>query len=153
MSSLVSAYFYLNIMVAVCQFICLFEIIKDDGPQNTLLNVCVLWTLRSILLFSHLQYLLLLLLLIRCLLTLFSPYPLALTSYQPKIRSGFLLIFPGIIIITSIRGLLLTMTKFFYAVSSSKSANIIVLMFAQVKGMYFVASVLLMRMNMPLQYR
>ena len=59
----------------------------------------------------------------------------------------------GIIIITSIRGLLLTLTKFFYAISSSKSANIIVLLFAQIKGMYFVASVLLMRMNMPLQYR
>ena len=27
--------------VAVCQFICLFEIIKVDGPQNALLNVYV----------------------------------------------------------------------------------------------------------------
>jgi len=59
----------------------------------------------------------------------------------------------GVIIITSIRGLLLTLTKFFYAISSSKSANVIVLAFAQIMGMYFVSSVLLMRMNMPLQYR
>ncbi|RWS24658.1 Golgi pH regulator-like protein, partial [Leptotrombidium deliense] len=59
----------------------------------------------------------------------------------------------GIIVITSIRGLLITLTKFFYAISSSKSSNIIVLVFAQTMGMYFVSSVLLMRMNMPLEYR
>ena len=41
MSCLVSAYCYLNIIVAVCQLICLFEIIKVDGPQNALLNVYV----------------------------------------------------------------------------------------------------------------
>ena len=59
----------------------------------------------------------------------------------------------GILIVTSIRGLLITLTKFFYAISSSKSSNIIVLIFAEVMGMYFVSSVLLMRMNMPEQYR
>jgi hypothetical protein len=37
--------------------------------------------------------------------------------------------------------------------SSSKSSNIIVLILAQIMGMYFVSSVLLMRMNMPPQYR
>ena len=41
MSCLVSAYCYLNNIVAVCQFICLFEIIKVDGPQNAFLNVYV----------------------------------------------------------------------------------------------------------------
>ncbi|KAL1466525.1 Golgi pH regulator A-like [Rhipicephalus sanguineus] len=59
----------------------------------------------------------------------------------------------GIIVITSIRGLLITLTKFFYAISSSKSSNIIVLALAQVMGMYFVSSVLLIRMNMPAEYR
>ncbi|XP_069940387.1 Golgi pH regulator isoform X2 [Cherax quadricarinatus] len=42
---------------------------------------------------------------------------------------------------------------FFYAVSSSKSSNIIVLVLAQLMGMYFVSMVMLMRMNMPLEYR
>ncbi|KAF7992164.1 hypothetical protein HCN44_001489 [Aphidius gifuensis] len=59
----------------------------------------------------------------------------------------------GCIVFTSIRGLLLTLTKFFYAISSSKSSNIIVLILAQIMGMYFVSSVLLMRMNMPAEYR
>ncbi|XP_054168886.1 Golgi pH regulator-like [Oppia nitens] len=59
----------------------------------------------------------------------------------------------GIIVITSIRGLLITLTKFFYAISSSKSSNIIVLALAQIMGMYFVSSVVLIRMNMPLEYR
>nr|XP_026693138.1 Golgi pH regulator [Ciona intestinalis] len=56
-------------------------------------------------------------------------------------------------IVTSIRGLLITLTKFFYAISSSKSSNIIVMGLAQIMGMYFVSSVLLMRMNMPESYR
>ncbi|CAG9763111.1 unnamed protein product [Ceutorhynchus assimilis] len=59
----------------------------------------------------------------------------------------------GCIVITSIRGLLLTLTKFFNRLSSNKSSNIIVLMLAQIMGMYFVSSVLLLRMNMPAQYR
>uniref|UniRef100_A0A0K8R4B3 Putative g-protein coupled receptor n=1 Tax=Ixodes ricinus TaxID=34613 RepID=A0A0K8R4B3_IXORI len=59
----------------------------------------------------------------------------------------------GIIVVTSIRGLLITLTKFFYAISSSKSSNIIVLALAQIMGMYFVSSVLLIRMNMPAEYR
>eukprot|EP00063_Salmo_salar_P045521 XP_014020356.1 PREDICTED: Golgi pH regulator-like [Salmo salar] len=59
----------------------------------------------------------------------------------------------GIIIVTSIRGLLITLTKFFYAISSSKSSNVIVLVLAQIMGMYFVSSVLLVRMSMPLEYR
>lgn len=59
----------------------------------------------------------------------------------------------GVMIVTSIRGLLITLTKFFYAISSSKSSNIIVMGLAQIMGMYFVSSVLLMRMNMPEKYR
>lgn len=38
----------------------------------------------------------------------------------------------GIIVVTSIRGLLITLTKFFYAISSSNSSNIIVLVLAQI---------------------
>ncbi|XP_074597032.1 Golgi pH regulator [Brevipalpus obovatus] len=64
---------------------------------------------------------------------------------------SFLLV--GIIVISSIRGLLISLTKFFYAISSPKSSNIIVLIMAELMAMYFVSSVLLMRMNMPLEYR
>lgn len=64
---------------------------------------------------------------------------------------SFLLV--GIIVVTSIRGFLITLTKFFYAIASSKSSNIIVLLLAQLMGMYFVSSILLMRMNMPPEYR
>eukprot|EP00057_Strongylocentrotus_purpuratus_P017751 XP_011672225.1 PREDICTED: Golgi pH regulator [Strongylocentrotus purpuratus] len=59
----------------------------------------------------------------------------------------------GIIIVTQIRGLLIKLTKFFYTMASAKSSNIIVLGLAQIMGMYFVSSVLLMRMNVPPQYR
>ena len=56
-------------------------------------------------------------------------------------------------VLTSIRGLLINLTKFFYAISSSKTSNAIVMFFAQLMGMYFVSSVLLMRMNVPPEYR
>ncbi|KAG5671633.1 hypothetical protein PVAND_001825 [Polypedilum vanderplanki] len=59
----------------------------------------------------------------------------------------------GCIVVTSIRGLLITLTKFFYSISSSRSSNIIVLILAQLMGMYFCSSVLLLRMNMPAEYR
>jgi hypothetical protein len=38
-------------------------------------------------------------------------------------------------------------------VASSNSSNVIVLFLAQVMGTYFCAMVILMRMNMPLEYR
>lgn len=59
----------------------------------------------------------------------------------------------GIIVVTSIRGLLITLTKFFHAIASTKSSNIIVLILAQVMGTYFISSVLLLRMNMTAEYR
>jgi hypothetical protein len=59
----------------------------------------------------------------------------------------------GAIVVTSIRGLLLTMSKFFIWISSPKSSNLIVLFLSQIMGMYFVSMVLLMRMNMPAVYR
>jgi len=64
---------------------------------------------------------------------------------------SFLLI--GVIVISSIRGLLINLTKFFYAISSPKSSNIIVLALAQIMSMYFVSSVVLMRMSLPIEYR
>uniref|UniRef100_A0A8C7I165 G protein-coupled receptor 89B n=1 Tax=Oncorhynchus kisutch TaxID=8019 RepID=A0A8C7I165_ONCKI len=83
-----------------------------------------------------------------------SSVPYICSPLQVKFWSqhiSFILV--GIIIVTSIRGLLITLTKFFYAISSSKSSNVIVLVLAQIMGMYFVSSVLLMRMSMPLEYR
>ncbi|CAJ0935253.1 unnamed protein product, partial [Mesorhabditis belari] len=59
----------------------------------------------------------------------------------------------GVIVVTSVRGLLITLSKWFHAIASSKSSNILVLFFAQLMGMYFVSTVLLMRMNVPLKYR
>ncbi|CAH1119569.1 unnamed protein product [Phaedon cochleariae] len=59
----------------------------------------------------------------------------------------------GCMVVTSIRGFIITLTKFFNRISSSKSSNVIVLILAQIMGMYFVSSVLLLRMNMPVQYR
>jgi len=59
----------------------------------------------------------------------------------------------GIIVVTSTRGLLLTMSKFFIWISSSKSSNVLVLFFSQIMGMYFMSMVVLMRMNMPEEYR
>lgn len=59
----------------------------------------------------------------------------------------------GIIVVTSIRGLLITLTKFFHAIASTRSSNIIVLLIAEIMGSYFVSSVLLLRMNMTAEYR
>ena len=44
----------------------------------------------------------------------------------------------GVLVLTSIRGLLINLTKFFYAISSSETSNAIVMFFAQLMGMYFV---------------
>ncbi len=59
----------------------------------------------------------------------------------------------GAIVVTSTRGLLLTMSRFFIWISSPKSSNFLCLVLSQIMGMYFVSMVLLMRMNMPVQYR
>jgi hypothetical protein len=77
-------------------------------------------------------------------------------GYQIDVRFwsqqvSFLIV--GIIAVTSIRGLLITIAKFFNAISSRQSSNLIVLVLAHIMGMYFVSSVLLIRMNMPLKYR
>nr|CAG8496043.1 5970_t:CDS:10 [Entrophospora candida] len=62
-------------------------------------------------------------------------------------------LFVGLMIIFSIRGLLIQLLKFFRAVSNSVSRNNIVLFLAQIMGMYFLSSVLMMRMSLPEIYR
>ena len=64
---------------------------------------------------------------------------------------SFLLV--GCLAFSSIRGLLLTLTKFFYAFSSPRSSQVIVLAFAELIGIYCVSSVLLTRMSVPIEYR
>jgi hypothetical protein len=59
----------------------------------------------------------------------------------------------GAIIVSSIRGFLQRVLKLFDSYSSSATAHVIVLLAAQIMGMYFVSSVLLMRMSLPPQYR
>eukprot|EP00128_Syssomonas_multiformis_P017427 Colp12_sorted_trinity150504_noHs@35066 len=59
----------------------------------------------------------------------------------------------GIIIVTSIRGLLIQLSKLFSAVSNRESSSGIVLVLSELMGMYFLSCVLLMRMNMPHEYR
>jgi hypothetical protein len=62
----------------------------------------------------------------------------------------------GILIATSIRGFLQIWLKIFHLQNATYSihySNMLVLFMAWMMGMYFVSSVLLMRMNLPLMYR
>lgn len=63
------------------------------------------------------------------------------------------LVLVGIMIAASIRGLLHRMMSWFYMYSSSYTSDIIVLLLATIMGMYFLSSVLLIRMNLPSNYR
>src|SRR3989338_6165614 len=63
------------------------------------------------------------------------------------------LVLVGIMIAASIRGFLLRLMAWFSTYSSSDTSDIIVLLLAMVMGMYFVSSVLLIRMNLPSTYR
>ncbi|TPX67885.1 hypothetical protein SpCBS45565_g03512 [Spizellomyces sp. 'palustris'] len=62
-------------------------------------------------------------------------------------------VFVGVLVVCSIRGLLIQFMKFFRAFSSSLSPNNIVLFLAHVMGMYFLSTVLMMRMSVPPQHR
>lgn len=64
---------------------------------------------------------------------------------------SFLLV--GSIILASIRGFLLQLLKVVRAFSYFDQSNVMVLFMAQVMGMYFVSSVLMLRSNIPTQYR
>eukprot|EP00753_Platysulcus_tardus_P008818 PLAT1655.2.p1 GENE.PLAT1655.2~~PLAT1655.2.p1 ORF type:complete len:514 (+),score=234.34 PLAT1655.2:111-1544(+) len=64
---------------------------------------------------------------------------------------SFLLV--GMLVANQTRGFLLVCLRLFNAMSGTVSSNTVVLLLAQVMGMYFVSSLLLMRMNMPMPYR
>ncbi|RKP16513.1 G protein-coupled receptor 89C [Rozella allomycis CSF55] len=59
----------------------------------------------------------------------------------------------GILIFTSVRGLLLQLIKFFRSYSNQERSGIMVLFSAQIMGMYFLSSVIMLRMNLPAEYR
>ena len=62
-------------------------------------------------------------------------------------------VFVGILVATNLRSFLVQLTKIFHAWSSALTSNLFVIFLAEIMGMYFVSSVLMMRMNLPLQYR
>lgn len=64
---------------------------------------------------------------------------------------SFLLV--GSIILASVRGFLLQLLRVVRAFSYFDQSNVMVLFMAQIMGMYFVSSVLMLRSNMPHQYR
>lgn len=64
---------------------------------------------------------------------------------------SFLLV--GSIVLASIRGFLLQLLKVVRAFSYFDQSNVMVLFMAQIMGMYFVSSVLMLRSNIPSQYR
>ncbi|KAF9194379.1 Golgi pH regulator B [Haplosporangium sp. Z 767] len=61
--------------------------------------------------------------------------------------------FVGLMIFLSIRGLLTELSKFFRASSRHVSSSNIILFLAHIMGLYFLSSVLMMRQNLPLEYR
>lgn len=63
---------------------------------------------------------------------------------------SFLLV--GILVFNSFRGFLMTMSRVFNSIPLS-SANITCLFLCELMGLYFTSSVLLMRMNLPEEYR
>lgn len=64
---------------------------------------------------------------------------------------SFLLV--GVLVFNSVRGFLITIGKIFHHVSTTLSSNSLVLLLGQTMGMYFISSVLLMRMMLPPEYR
>ena len=65
--------------------------------------------------------------------------------------ASFLLV--GVLVATQIRGFLLLLMRLFHAYASVYTSNAMILFFSELMGMYFVSSVLLMRMSVPPQYR
>ncbi len=62
-------------------------------------------------------------------------------------------IFVGVIVGTQMRGFLLFIMQLFHAWSSVLTSNAMILLLAELMGMYFMSSVLLMRMSLPIEYR
>ncbi|KAG0243688.1 Golgi pH regulator B [Actinomortierella wolfii] len=61
--------------------------------------------------------------------------------------------FVGLMIFLSIRGLLSQLLKFFRAFSRRVSSSNIILFLAQLMGLYFLSSILMMRSSLPEEYR
>ncbi|KAJ1963391.1 hypothetical protein IWQ62_003230 [Dispira parvispora] len=61
--------------------------------------------------------------------------------------------FVGIMVVCSIRGLLLQIIKFFKVFTGTVSPANVVLLLAQLMGVYFLSSVLLLRMSLPPEFR
>ncbi|EQC39417.1 hypothetical protein SDRG_03620 [Saprolegnia diclina VS20] len=59
----------------------------------------------------------------------------------------------GILVFTQTRGFLIMLLKVFRTFSSSVSNNSVVLFLAELMGMYFVSSFVMMRMNLPTQHK
>ena len=64
---------------------------------------------------------------------------------------SFLLV--GVLVATQIRSFLLLLMRLFHAYASPASSSAMVLLLCELMGMYFVSSVLLMRMSLPMEYR
>ena len=62
-------------------------------------------------------------------------------------------VFIGILVFSNVRGFLIRMSKIFSAISSANSFRVFGIFLTWLMGMYFVSFVLLMRMNMPPEYR
>lgn len=59
----------------------------------------------------------------------------------------------GVMVVASLRGFLNQVLKLFTHYTTTESSNLAVLFYSNVMGIYFVASVLLFRMNLPENYR
>eukprot|EP00808_Paulinella_micropora_P024282 g51975.t1 len=61
--------------------------------------------------------------------------------------------FVGGLVSTQMRGFMLSLMRCFHSWASVYNSNTNILVGSQIMGMYFVSSVLMMRMNLPLEYR